>query len=229
MKNKKVAVITGASSGIGKAIAIALAKQQYLVVNADVNPSGTPNVDHHACDITSAKDIHELWVYVRHKYGVPDVLISNAGQGIHEKLAEGDPEKWKRVMDINVVGALRFVRAFLPEMIGNKTGDIVFVSSIAAEQPYEYGGVYSASKAALNMIADTLRLEARELRVSVLSPGVVDTAFFEHMISSNHNVDDIGLGCVSADKVAETVCNILSLSPEVSISKLVITPKDQRV
>lgn len=229
MQNKKIAVITGASSGIGKAIAIALSKQQYFVINADINPSSTPNVDHLVCNITSARDINKLYTRVKEMYGVPDVLISNAGQGIHEKLSEGDPEKWKNIIDINLIGALRFIRAFLPEMISNKKGDILFISSTAAEQPYEYGGVYAASKAALNMIADTLRLEAKELRITVVSPGVVDTSFFKNMISSNHDVDDIGLGSVSTETIAKTVVDILSLPRSVSLSKLIITPKDQRV
>lgn len=228
MQKKKTAVITGASNGIGRAIAITLSAENYSVVNADITTPDFDQADYVKCDITSAKDMDNLYSYVNDKYGVPDVLISNAGQGIHEKLAEGDPEKWKKVIDINLIGALRFIRAFLPQMQEQNNRDIVFVSSIAAEQPYEYGGIYSASKAALNMVADTLRMEAKKVRVSVVSPGVVDTEFFANMISSNHTVEDIGLGSLSAEKVAEVVLNLLSLPPSASIPKLIITPKDQR-
>lgn len=229
MKDKKIAVVTGAASGIGKAIADKLSANSYAVVSADIHQSGSDRIDEVQCDVTSGDDIDKLYRYVKDRYGIPDVLISNAGQGIHEKLSEGDPEKWKTVLDVNVVGALRLIRAFLPEMIGRKSGDIVFISSTAALRAYEYGAVYAASKAALNMIADTLRLEAKDLRISVVAPGVVDTPFFEHMISSNHTVEDIGLGSISPQQVADVVLNLVTMPQDTAISRVVITPKNQRV
>lgn len=229
MHDKKTAVITGGSSGIGKAIAHDLSVNDYNVINADINlETGFQGADNIKCDVTSPEDIDRLYSHVKDKYGAPDVLISNAGQGIHEKLAEGDPEKWKTTIDVNLIGALRFIRAFLPDMLKRKQGDIVFISSISGKQAYEYGGIYSASKAALNMVSDTLRLEtAGLLRVINISPGVVDTSFFNNMISSNHTVDDIGLGSLSPEQVADMVIHILNLPKSVNIPDIIMTPSKQ--
>lgn len=229
MQNQKVAVVTGASSGIGKAIAETLAQQNYQVVNADLHPLAKQElIDTVTCDITSAGDMDTLYTYVMENYGVPQVLISNAGQGIHEKLSEGDPEKWKQVIDTNLMGTLRFIRAFLPSMLEHEKGSIVFVSSTAGHQAYEYGAVYSATKAALNMVAKTLRLETAErLRVFSVCPGVVDTGFFKNMIGSNHTVKDIGWGSLSPRQVADTVLYLLQLPPSVNIPEVTIVPVKQ--
>jgi NADP-dependent 3-hydroxy acid dehydrogenase YdfG len=88
-----------------------------------------------------------LYHPVTNTYGIPKILISNAGQGIHEKLLEGDPEKWAKVIEINLLGALRFVRAFVPDRLDRKSGSVFFISSTAAPRPYEYGAIYAASKA----------------------------------------------------------------------------------
>src|SRR5690606_10823913 len=160
MPKKKIAVITGGSSGIGKAILSTLAKQGYTVINADINsPENNIGATHCFCDVTDARDIAKLYELVSSKYGIPDVLVSNAGQGIHEKIAEGDPEKWAKVIDVNLMGSLRLVRAFLPDMLRVRGGTVIFISSTAAQRAYPYGGIYASSKAALNMIAKTLQLE----------------------------------------------------------------------
>ncbi|MEX2594624.1 MAG: SDR family oxidoreductase [Anditalea sp.] len=229
MTKKKIAVITGGSSGIGKAISEALVKQNYAVINADITPPdhGHP-ADHILCDVTKAEDIDQLHSHVQSTYGIPDVLVSNAGQGIHEKIAEGDPDKWAKVIDINLMGALRFIRAFLPEMLQRQSGTIVFISSTAGKQAYEYGGIYAASKVALNMVAKTLLLEvAGALRICLVSPGVVDTDFFKRMISSSHTVSDIGWGSLSPHQIAEIITVVLNLPPSVNLPEITITPTHQ--
>lgn len=231
MDRKKIAVVTGGSSGIGKAIVEKLVQLHYEVVNADIRPDeGVSQSRYLRCDVTKAEDIHNLYAFVHDHFGIPDVLISNAGQGIHEKIAEGDPEKWTRIIDINLVGALRFVRAFLPGMLQHSEGSILFISSTAAKQAYPYGGIYSASKAALNMVAKTLQLEVEgKLRVGLIAPGVVDTAFFKDMISGYHTVADIGWGSVSPQQVAELVAHALLLPPSVNLAEITITPTIQSI
>ena len=226
MGKKKVAVITGGSSGIGRAIGKKLLQQDYDVVNADILTPDDENHTHHVpCDITKAGDIDRLYAQVIDYYGVPDVLISNAGLGIHEKITEGDPEKWAKVIDINLMGTLRFLRAFVQDMVKNSAGTVFFISSTAATQAYEYGGIYSASKAALNMVAKTLQLEVGEkLRICLISPGVVDTAFFQNMVSGHHTVDDIGWGSLPPEHVAAMVSSILLLPPSVNLPEITIVP-----
>lgn len=229
MTEKKIAVITGGSSGIGRATGETLAKLNYQVINADIHPQDPAiAADHVFCDVTLAQDIDRLFHHVQKHYGVPDVLVSNAGQGIHEKLAEGDPEKWAKAIDINLMGALRFIRAFVPGMLERKSGNVVFISSTAGRQAYAYGGIYSASKTALNMVAKTLQLEvAGDLRVCLISPGVVDTAFFKNMVSSSHSVSDIGWGSLSAQQVAELIAMVIHLPPSVNLPELTVTPIKQ--
>ena len=229
MHKKKIAVITGGSSGIGKAICETLVQKEYAVINADIHsPEVALSGDFISCDVTEAKDIDHLYDYVISNFGVPDVLISNAGQGIHEKITEGDPQKWAKVIDINLMGALRFVRAFIPNMMEQKRGTIVFVSSTAAKQVYTYGGIYSASKAALNMVAKTLQLEVEgALKIGLVSPGVVDTKFFKNMISGFHTVEDIGWGSLSPRQIADIIFYIIDLPPSVNLSEIIITPANQ--
>src|SRR5690606_1397994 len=139
-----------------------------------------------------------------------------------------DPQKWAKVIDINLMGALRFVRAFIPNMMEQKRGTIVFVSSTAAKQVYTYGGIYSASKAALNMVAKTLQLEVEgALKIGLVSPGVVDTKFFKNMISGFHTVEDIGWGSLSPRQIADIILYIIDLPPSVNLSEIIITPANQ--
>lgn len=228
MNKKKIAVITGGSSGIGKAIVENLAKQDYEVINADIRRDVGSAAYYLECDVTKADDIARLYDFVTKQIGTPDVLISNAGQGIHEKLAEGDPEKWARIIDINFIGAMRFVRSFLPDMLQMSTGSILFISSTAAKQPYAYGGVYSASKAALNMAAKTLQLEVEgKLRIGLVAPGVVDTAFFKNMVSGHHTAADIGWGTVSPEQIADIISHALLLPQTISLQEITIAPTVQ--
>src|SRR5690606_34492370 len=99
------------------------------------------------------------------------------------KLTEGDPEGWKEIMDTNLMGALYFIRLFVPEMLEQKRGNVIFVSSVAAGRGFPYGGIYAASKTALDVIAETLRLETLPLiKVTTICPGLTDTDFFSNTL-----------------------------------------------
>jgi NAD(P)-dependent dehydrogenase (short-subunit alcohol dehydrogenase family) len=129
MKNK-IAIITGASSGIGKAIAHQLIEAGAIVVNADVHPPNHVAANNYyfiQTDLTLKEEVLHLFDEVA-KLGVPHILICNAGKGVHEKLAEGDPEKWQSVININLMGTLRFLRAFLPSMV--KKGMVISFLSL---------------------------------------------------------------------------------------------------
>ncbi|MDX1604415.1 MAG: SDR family oxidoreductase, partial [Salinimicrobium sediminis] len=157
----KLALITGGSSGIGKAIAKKLSREGIKVIIADVAENGDDDteINFKKCNVAKAEDIDALYAWTTHNFGHPDYLILNAGRGISEKLTEGDPEKWTEILDINVMGALRCIRAFAPNMLSEEKGNVVFISSVSANQPHPYGGIYAASKTALEIIAETLRLE----------------------------------------------------------------------
>src|SRR5690606_13797273 len=117
-----------------------------------------------------------------------------------------------------------------PGMLQRSKGSIFFISSTAAKQPYAYGGIYSASKAALNMAAKTLQLEVEgKLRVGLVAPGVVDTAFFKNMVSGHHAAADIGWGSVSPEQIADIISHALLLPPTVSLQEITIAPTAQHV
>lgn len=226
------AIVSGGASGIGKAIAEKLCLAGIYTAIADLpgtqafELSEVPSF--FSCDITRAEDIASLFSCLSAAGNLPDILVCNAGRGIHEKLSEGDPEKWKQVLDLNVMGALRLIRAFVPAMLAAGQGDVVFISSVSAGQAYPYGGVYAASKSALTTIAETLRLEVSpSIRVSTVAPGVTQTSFLENSVSGHQTVESIGFGALSPEDVAEAVMYALSQPPEVAVNQITVRPRKQ--
>ncbi len=229
--NGKIALITGGSSGIGKAITETLLQNKATVINADIADADGVHSNHYffcQTNVDRVEEIQQLHEFLSQSLFVPDILICNAGIGIHEKLTEGDPAKWEKVIQTNVLGTLRVIRSIVPAMLSKASPHIVFMSSVSATNPYEYGGVYSASKAAINMIAATLRLELiNKARVTVVAPGVTDTAFFNNMLSGNLTIDGIGFGALSAEEVADAVVYALTRPAGQSINEIVLRPGGQ--
>jgi NADP-dependent 3-hydroxy acid dehydrogenase YdfG len=224
------ALVSGGHSGIGLAIAKLLAASGVITAVADIVPASGPAAGFisFSCDITQAAAIDQLYQDVNGAIGTPDILISNAGQGIHEKLTEGDPEKWQKIIQLNLLGALRLIRAFVPGMLAAGAGDVVFLSSVSAGQAYPYGGIYAATKSALETVAETLRLETLPaVRVITIAPGVTDTGFFRNTISGFHSAEDIGYGALSPDTVAEAVHFALCQPREVSVNHITLRPSLQ--
>lgn len=231
MKGKisdKTAIVTGAGNGIGKAIAEKLTEFTRQVLAVDIEESSKDNPNFIKCDITKGNEIDRLFQKASDKIGIPDILILNAGQGIQEKLTEGDPEKWQKIIDLNLMGTLRCIRAFVPGMLREKKGNVIFISSVAANQPHPYGGIYSASKSALETIAETLRLETLpHINITVISPGIVDTQFFKHQVSGNNTVNGMGMGAISPEEIADDVLYVINKKNGTSINKIVTRPVKQ--
>jgi len=174
------ALVTGGSSGIGYAIAEKLAVNGIVVTVADVAcpPLLAPNIQYRYCDVSKGEDIDNLYNSMLPE--LPQILILCAGKGIHERLTEGDPEKWADLLNVNVMGILRCIRAFVPYMQDQKQGNVVIISSVAAQKVYDYGGVYAASKAAVNSIAETLRIETMpHVAVTTIMAGMTNTNFLK--------------------------------------------------
>lgn len=226
----KTALITGGSNGIGLAIANKFSEAEIKVAIADVADykQKNNNILFKKCDVSQGKEIDELYSWTKENLGHPEILVINAGQGIREKLTEGDPEKWKRIIDINVMGALRCIRAFLPNMIDQKAGNVIFISSVAAGQPHPYGGIYSASKTALEVIAETLRLETLpHINITVVCPGITDTGFFSNQLSGNHSIKELNMGAITAEEIADDVFYAISKKKGTSINKIITRPVAQ--
>lgn len=226
----KLALVTGGSSGIGLSISKILAKENIEVIVADKQElqGEFSHIRFFVCDVGKSIDIDNLYKKISSEFGHPDVLVINAARGIQEKLAEGDPEKWQKIIDTNIMGALRTVRAFLPAMLERKYGHVIFISSVAANKPHSYGGIYSATKSALEVIAETLRIETIPfINVTVISPGITDTEFFSNQISGGGSAKDLKMGTISPEEIAEDVLYILSKKPGTSINKIITRPIEQ--
>lgn len=224
------ALITGGSSGIGLAVAKKFLNENIRVGIADINEyeGSDENLHFKKCDVGNARDIDELYLWAKEKIGLPEILVINAGRGIKEKLTEGDPEKWQKVIDTNVMGALRCIRAFVPEMLNNKKGNVILISSVSANQPHPYGAVYSATKSALEVIAETLRLETLpHINITVISPGITDTGFFANEISGNTSIEDLNMGVISPEEIAEDIFYAINKKKGTSINKIITRPLAQ--
>ena len=126
------------------------------------------------------------------------------------------------------MGALRCVRAFVPEMLSRKSGHIVFISSVAAKRAHSFGGIYAASKSALEVIAETLRLETLPfLKVTVVRPGITDTDFFENEISSHRSLEEMNMGSISPQEIAEDVFYAVSGKSSSCIHEITRRPNAQ--
>ena len=222
----KTALVTGGSNGIGRAIVKKLANEGIKVVVADLQENkDNSEAIFRKCDVSKKEDIAALFSWMNENTGLPEILILNAGPGITEKLTEGDPEKWEYILNVNLMGALRCIRAFVPNMLEQKLGQVVFISSVSANQPHPYGGIYSASKTALEIIAETLRQETLpSVKVTVVSPGIVETDFFRNQVSGTSSIEEIGMGSISAEEIAEDVWYALSKKNGACINKITTRP-----
>ena len=190
-----MAVVTGASSGIGLATATALAgagARLILVARSESRlhaaaedvariAGGGPPALALPCDVSDAQAVLAMADRVRRDVGTPDIVVNNAGIGHWAPLVELPLERIRAVFEVNVFGTVHCTKAFLPAMLERRQGTVVFVSSGLGALPFPYTGAYCASKHALNGFAGALRAEVEPLGVNVLLvlPGATRTAFFE--------------------------------------------------
>ncbi|MFO0578758.1 MAG: SDR family NAD(P)-dependent oxidoreductase [Polyangia bacterium] len=240
----KVALVTGASSGIGAACGAALVRSGAHVILAARRGERLSALREqlHAC----GSMCHVLELDVRHAAAVTeglaslpgelqaiDILINSAGLGRGlDKLHEGDPREWDEIIDTNVKGLLYVTRAVLPQMVARDTGHIVNIGSVAGRQAYQGGNVYAASKAAVRMLTECLKhdLGGTRVRVSTVDPGMVETEFsVVRFRGDRERADKVydGMTPMSADDVAEAVLFCVTRPPHVNISEIVMLATDQ--
>jgi len=177
-------LLTGASGGIGAAIAAAFARRgaELIMSGRDRNSMGAkaalPTTKVLVADLTDEVAVRRL----AHEAGEVDILVSNAGVGWYGNTAEMPTSDVRRLVDVNLLAPLLLTRLLLPGMVERGRGHIVFIGSVAGHLGVENEAVYSATKAAVRTYAEALRSEVRGhgVGVSVVSPGAVDTGFFEH-------------------------------------------------
>ena len=181
--DKKVVLITGASSGIGLSTAKYLAKKDYIVYGAVRNLSSLDtnikNLHFETLDVTDIQSIQKTVSKIISKEGRIDVLINNAGYALGGSLETLSMDDIKNQMDVNFFGAIRMCQEVLPHMRKNQRGHIINISSEQGVYGLPYGSLYSASKAALESVSESLSIELLpwNIKVSIVEPGQVGTNF----------------------------------------------------
>lgn len=232
------AVVTGASGGIGAATARALAAEGYEVVcaarraervealAADIGGVAVP------CDVTDPKSVAAL----ARRVGSPlDVLVNNAGGAFGmEPVSETDPESWRQMYDVNVLGTLHVTQALLPALLASGDGVLVNVGSIAGHIAYEGGAGYTAAKHGVAVMTETLRLElvGQPVRITEIAPGMVRTEGFAltRFGGDRERADAVYAGVQAplvAEDVADCIAWVATRPSHVNIDLLVVKPRAQ--
>ena len=233
-----IAVVTGASSGIGAATARHLARAGFEVVCAARRTDRIEALAAEiggravACDVTDPAQVAALAEAVGPRL---DVLVNNAGGAFGlAPVAEAEPEEWRRMYDVNVLGVLNVTQALLPALVASGAGVIVNVGSTAGRLVYEGGAGYTAAKHGTKAVTQTLRLELfdQPVRVSEVAPGMVHTEEFSlvRFDGDRAKADAVYAGVpdpLVADDVADAITWIATRPAHVNIDELVIKPRAQ--
>lgn len=235
MKNK-IAVVTGASKGLGKAIAIRLAQagcQLALVARStgaleqlanELSSEYGIKVQGFACDLSCTDAVFACSEQILSAFGGVEILINNAGLGFYKPFMEHSPQEHNDIIDVNIKGAVHLTYALLPQMLEKQQGQIINIASDVSQKPQPNMAVYSASKFALRGFSLSLLREVKDqgVKVSLLNPGIIDTCF-------NHNVpgDKAAKDALQPDAVAETIVQILTQPQFQLIDELTLHPQSQ--
>jgi NADP-dependent 3-hydroxy acid dehydrogenase YdfG len=240
MPGERIAVVTGASSGIGAASTRQLARAGFHVVAGarrtdrlqtlaeEVGATTLP------LDVTDPASVEAFAAAVRDRHGHADVLVNNAGAGPGlDPVADGRDADWQVTMDTNVVGLLRVTRTFLPLLRAAPHAHIVNLGSIAGFEVYPGGAGYTASKHAVRAITDTLRLElnGEPIRITEIAPGMVAETEFSvvrfHGDRSRADQVYAGVDPLTADDIADCITWVVTRPRHVDIDFMVVRPVAQ--
>jgi NADP-dependent 3-hydroxy acid dehydrogenase YdfG len=236
--SRGIAVVTGASSGIGAATARRLAAEGYEVVAAarrvdrlDALAGEIAGIRPVALDVTSGESVTALAADLEDVA----VLVNNAGGALGvEPIARADPADWQRMYETNVIGVLRVTQALLPALERGAGGHVLVTGSIAGHLVYEGGGGYTAAKHGATALVETLRLElnGRPVRVTEIAPGMVRTDEFSlvRLRGDRAAADKVYEGVdwpLTAEDVADCIAFAVTRPPHVNIDLLVVKPVAQ--
>ena len=240
-----VALVTGASSGIGRAVAIRLAQAGMKVavcarrsdrletIRNEIGDHGD-NLMVQTTDLRDEASIQALFAAVREKWGGVDVLVNNGGLGHQAPLISGSTEHWREMLDVNVLALCICTREAIADMRSRgDCGHVIHISSMSSHRVPNGSGMYSASKFAVRSLTEGLRQELREaksqIRVTAISPGFVETEFAEKYTGSAQAAREAygKYKVLQADDIANTVWYALTQPGHVQIHDMLIRPTEQ--
>lgn len=240
---KKTALITGATSGIGRATAKRFADEGFGLI---ICGRRKERLDLLKAELSQKTTVHTLQFDVRDKNAVQDamnslpenfskidVLVNNAGNahGL-DPIQNGNTEDWDAMMDINVKGLLYVSKAIIPKMIEQKSGHIINIGSTAGKEVYPNGNVYCASKHAVDAINQGMRMDLNEhgIRVGAVNPGLVETEFSQvRFKGDNDRASKVyqGFEALKAEDIADIIHFVVTRPYHVNIADLVVLPTAQ--
>ena len=230
----KNCIVTGASSGIGLAVARQLAQEKARIclvarsveklqaVSLELGQAGEkPLVA--VADVANEEQVRRAVEGALSGFGAVDVLINSAGTTYFTPMSDTTQEQWDQVVDSNLKGVFLLCKHVMPHMLSRGRGDIVNIASIAAHQGFENATAYCAAKHGVLGFSRALALEVRKrgVRVITVSPGSVDTPLWDRMESSPDRAR-----MLRAEDVAESVVAALTISPTATVDELVVMPRD---
>lgn len=241
----KVALVTGASSGIGAAVARALAAEGAAVglgarrvdrleaLALDIRDSGGSALPCRV-DVTVRSEVDAFAASVLKAFGRLDILVNNAGVMPLSPVEAFRVDDWERMVDVNVKGVLYGIAAALPTMLEQGAGHIVNIGSLAGRRPFPGGSVYSATKFAVRSLTAGMQLElssSRGIRVTDVQPGVVETELLDHVpdaeVRQRFDAAWAGKEPLQADDVAAAVVYAVTAPARVNVNEILIRPTDQ--
>lgn len=237
---KKLVVITGASSGIGEAIAKQLSSQGHplLLLARRVDKLEALNLPNTLCeqvDVTDKATFDNAVAKAEQAYGPVDCLINNAGVMLLGQIEDQAAQEWQTMFDVNVVGLLNGMQAVLAPMKARNTGTIINISSVAGRKTFASHAAYCGTKFAVHAISENVREEVADanVRIITIAPGAVETELLSH--TTDQNIidgyqswkDDMG-GVLTADDIANSISFAYNQPQNVCIREIVITATKQQ-
>ncbi|ALH97837.1 TPA: SDR family oxidoreductase [Staphylococcus aureus] len=224
----KIAVVTGAGSGIGEAIATLLHEEGAKVVLAGRNKEKLQNVANQlsqdnvkvvSTDVTNKEEVDELIKIAQETFGRLDIVINSAGQMLSSKITDYQVDEWDSMIDVNIKGTLYTAQAALPTMLEQSSGHLINIASISGFEVTKISTIYSATKAAVHTITQGLEKELAKtgVKVTSISPGMVDTA-----ITAAYNPSDRKK--LDPQDIAEAVLYALTQPSHVNVNEITVRP-----
>ncbi|MBD8257770.1 SDR family oxidoreductase [Pseudomonas fluorescens] len=239
----KVAIVTGASSGIGAATTRALVAQGARVVAAALDEEALESfvadlreaaseVVAFTTDVTQPDQTQALARFARETYGAIDILVNNAGLMLFSRWVDLAVQDWEKMIDVNIKGYLNMTAAVLPFMLEQKSGQILNMDSVAGHQVGPSAGVYSATKFFVQAMTESMRKELgvqHGIRVNTISPGVINTGWADKVSDPQGRKAAQALNriAIGPDDVARAVIYALNQPENVTVNDLIISPTRQ--